>query len=466
MSASKSSSTSRSPGRILETPASTVDGVEGGEDEDMEGSERDLDLDGADLTDSSLASPIDIAPTSFGPSSKRTTSKARGKGRKTRISSACLECKKRRRKCTGQQPCQTCSEVQAECVYDPTMDRRSKAYFQRQLADGLAGVVQSDKSQDELMSVLRQNGRLDLEVAAEVEKALKFREEAAFSPPLPSPIEPMQDGACDGVADHSVCHAFCGVAASGSATAVWYSDKLRRQQELRLRGPNHLILPHVVADQAPLSMIFINFKNGVSNMLAQGLPLAQVLGPLDPVVDLLFRPRLPSDPFSASTWACELARIDPSVDIFTQIGNAFLLSRYMRWNLSPTLENYLLLPEIMRPTVAQQTIPHFASADLYAIPAVRDCLVTGNFELLESIGRPGTQGIKFHWPFGMDKAIDVNRSTGVRSISRLFGMCASELSNWSCGTHFLVNSALKNGLLSIIDHQHKWREAAGTASAG
>ena len=212
-------------------------------------------------------------------------------------------------------------------------------------------------------------------------------------------------------------------------------------------------------------MVFINFKNGVSSMLAQGVPVAQVLGPLDPVVDLIFRPRLPSDPFSASTWACELARIDPSADIFTQLANVFLLSRYMRWNLAPTLENYLLLPKIMRPTMAQQTIPHYASAELYAIPAVRDCLVRSDFGLLDRINTPATQGLKFHWPFNIEKAVETSPMSGVRTTSRLFGMCASELSNWSCGTQFLVDSPLRNGLLNIIDHQHTWKEAAARALA-
>ena len=130
------------------------------------------------------------------------------------------------------------------------------------------------------------------------------------------------------------------------------------------------------------------------------------------------------------------------VDIFTQLANVFLLSRFMCWHIVPSLESYLLLPKIMRPNFLQKTIPHFASADLYAIPAVRDCLVRGSFDLLETIGTPGTQGIKFHWPFDMNKAIDVDPATGARVFSRLFGVCASEPSNWSCSKEILINSPM------------------------
>ncbi len=485
-------SAARSPGRPSGSPPSTVDGIDGvdgvGDFDGMDGvdgidsidgaigvdgvkCEQESDSDLGDLTDS-VPSPLSAVLSSES-HSKRTSAKARGKGRKTRISSACLECKKRRRKCTGETPCQTCSEVQAECIYDPTMDRRSKAYFQRRLADGLAGVVQSDKSQDEILSMLREGGNIDSDVAAEVEKALRLRDDSATaSTSSPPPFESMQDvtidGALDGAntqADRVVCTAYCGITVSGSLEAAWYSNKIRQQQELKLRGPQHLITPFVIPDRSPLSMIFINFKNGVSNMLVQGMPMAQVLGPIDPEVDLIFRPRLPPDPFSASTWACELARIDDSVDVFTKLAHAFLLARYMRWHLSPTLENYLMLPEIMRPTLAQQTIPHFASAELYAIPAVRDCLVRGNVDLLERVGTRGTQSLKFYWPFDMDKAIDICPTTGVKSISRLFGICASDLSNWSCNPQFLINSPLRNGLLNTIDHQHSWDVAGARTSA-
>jgi Domain of unknown function (DUF3425) len=473
MSANKSTSfTARSSSLQSKAPSSAVD------EEDRQENELSFD----DFTDASLTSPIDVHTQPSELRSKRT----RPKGRKSNISSACLECKKRRRKvcgnplaevhtsltslskCTGETPCQTCTDLKTECVYDPTMDRRSKAYFQKRLAESAAaGFVQSEKSQDELISMLRDNKTLDFDVATEVQRALQLREHSAtFSTPRPSNVDITQDPATVNTqAERTICTVFCRLAATGSPAAVWYSDLFRQQQELRLQGPHHLIIPHVIPDRSPLSLIFINFKNGVSNMLAQGTPLAQVLGPLDPTIDLMFRPRLPTDPFSASTWACELARIDIAVDIVTQLANAFLLSRFMRWHVMPSLESYLLLPEIMRPTSAQKTIPHFASADLYAIPAVRDCLIQGNFDLLETIGTPGTQGIKFHWPFDMEKAIDIDPTTGAQVLSRLFGVCASELSNWSCSKDILINSPMTKGLLNVIDHQHKWDELAATAFA-
>jgi hypothetical protein len=207
-------------------------------------------------------------------------------------------------------------------------------------------------------------------------------------------------------------------------------------------------------------MTFTNFRNGVHEMLQQGTPLADILGPLDPAVDLIFRSRLPTDTFTSSTWACELARTNVQSDIFTQLANAFLLARYMRWILAPTLENFVLLPEIMRPTLAQRTIPHYASADLYPIPAVRDCLVRGQLDLPRPIGTDGIVGIKFDWPFDMARAVDTHPKTGVITLSRLFGTCAAEAKSWSCGRDFLEDTSVTKTTINVINHQHEWIEGA------
>lgn len=51
--------------------------------------------------------------------------------RKSKLqSTACLFCKKRKRKCDGNQPCSMCKKhgVGSQCTYDFTIDRRKKKY--------------------------------------------------------------------------------------------------------------------------------------------------------------------------------------------------------------------------------------------------------------------------------------------------------------------------------------------------
>jgi Fungal Zn(2)-Cys(6) binuclear cluster domain len=111
------------------------------------------------------ASPLDHE------SKQRLSTRART--RKSRISSACLECKKRRRKCTGATPCQACTLFQTECIYDRTQDRRTKAYLQKRVMDAM----QSNKD-EELLPVLGKNADLDSDLVSELQTAPRLAEKS------------------------------------------------------------------------------------------------------------------------------------------------------------------------------------------------------------------------------------------------------------------------------------------------
>jgi hypothetical protein len=221
--------------------------------------------------------------------------------------------------------------------------------------------MQSNKD-EELLPVLGKNADLDSDLVSELQTAPRLAEKSI----------PVTSTASQSATDprRLVCSAFCGLSGSGSKRkrAAWYSAELQEKQEQLLGRPDHLISPHVLPDDSPLSMMFTDFKSAVETMLKHGTSEDEVLGPFDPIVDLLFRQRQSTDPFSACTWASDVARIVyVQTDIFTQLANSFLLTRFMRWIVAPSLENYLLLPDIMRPTPSQTRIPHYASADVYPL---------------------------------------------------------------------------------------------------
>jgi Domain of unknown function (DUF3425)/Fungal Zn(2)-Cys(6) binuclear cluster domain len=397
----------------------------------------------AEVSDSTVESPIDVI------SQPQHSKQTRARSCKTRIGFACLQCKKRRRKCTGEKPCQTCTDFHRDCVYDPTQDRRSKAYFQKRLADGVLEALQSDQN-EKLMDLLRQNRNIDNGITTDIQRALKLVETLNASPtsfsPSSIPSQSVLDSPSADQKNYPVCSSFCALCLHSSSRAPWYLAELQNRQLNLFKGPEHLILPHVITDSSPLSKMFMGFRMGVNKLLQQGTPLDEALGDLDPKVDLLFRQRNSSDPFSACTWACELSRLNVQWDIYTQLANTFLLARFMRWTLAPTLENYMLLPEIMRLTVAQRTIPHYPSADMYSIPWVRDSLISGEEQLSQPINNPLGAGIFFNWPFDLDKAVDRDPITGTTTISRLLGACAGMPGNWSCSTDFLANTPMNQGV--------------------
>ena len=305
---------------------------------------------------------------------------------------------------------------------------------------------------DGVLKLLHQKDHYD-DVVPELQTALTVAEECKqqLTDGKSSPTTPIQE-------PQIICKHFCGLGGPSTFPGQWFSMEAHKRQEALLEGLNHLILPYIIPDDSPLSLAFSNFRDAVQHMVTQGIPLSSLLGPLDTEVDLLFRTRSTDDPFTAGTWACELSRIYAHIDIFTQLANAFLLSRFMRWILDPSIENYIMLPDIMKPTNAQRVIPHFASADLYSIPAIRDSLVRGDFKLPQAIGNQAVLGVKFEWPFDMETAIDTCAVTGTRKISRLFAACASDPKYWSCSQDFLENFPEAQGHLNVITHQHDWDE--------
>lgn len=352
-------------------------------------------------------------------------------------------------------------------IYDRSQDRRSKAYFQRKLAQGVQEALQSDHP-DNVLDLLKKSAEGDDEVAQSFQNALQLAgADQGFSPSSVLMPELSRTSTADTLAwsqrvndaksNSHVCHSFCGVGFPGHKNVDWYPSEARERQERRLQGPQHLILPHTIDDQSPLSLTYTNFIQGAQHMLGQGATLESILGPLDAEVDLLFRPREQPDHFSASTWACEVVRLASPIDLVTQLATVFLLARFMRWTLDPSQENFAHLPTLVKPTPYQQRIPHYASADLFPLPATRDCLIRGELRLPTAVESGGEgAGIKFTWPFDLSQAVERDPHTGVTKVSRLLAELASDASNWSSSRDFLERTPVAEGFLRVVDHQHDW----------
>ena len=402
--------------------------------------------------------------------------------RRTRRVTACLECRRRRRRCTGQVPCRTCRTFGVQCVFDRTLDKRSTEYFRRRVHQEV----------EELLRLQPSNLRPDTQLAQQQfapdgteaalslqdtsgapESGLSAREQslrlsdtrdAAFGENLGQLIAVKSSHAPTA---SLICTTRCFMA-SGIKDIPWYPSSLRLQQVELHNKALYQIPAHQVPDVSPLSLTYYMYFNLMAEQKEQSSDAATfVLGNVDPRVDLLFRPRGPLDPLNVSTWACEIIKQFMPFDIFTQLGYVFLVSRLMRWNLCPTLQNYMLLPSIMRPTCAQRCVPHYPSADMQPLPVIREALVRGEHQLYRPVGnvnRAGTQSIKMHWPFGMEEAVVYDAVTGELVLSRLFEAAAADEASWSCGVDFARElSAADKGLFTTVSHNHGWEglEAEG-----
>jgi len=107
-------------------------------------------------------------------------------------------------------------------------------------------------------------------------------------------------------------------------------DLLRDCQLANIAQPDYLSLPLNIDDDSQLGRLFTKFREAGTHMLAQNMATIDVLGVPNVDVDLLFRERRERDPFSACTWACEIARLFRHIDVFTTLAATFLLARFMR----------------------------------------------------------------------------------------------------------------------------------------
>ncbi|KIW67477.1 hypothetical protein, variant [Phialophora macrospora] len=88
--------------------------------------------------------------------------------RRSKTSTACLSCKARRSKCSGDIPCNSCSRLDIECVYDVTQDKRRKIHWeraeteatlQRELLNRLFELIRAGDG--EVHRMLRQDARVE-----------------------------------------------------------------------------------------------------------------------------------------------------------------------------------------------------------------------------------------------------------------------------------------------------------------
>ncbi|KAK1977247.1 hypothetical protein LZ30DRAFT_271175 [Colletotrichum cereale] len=225
--------------------------------------------------------------------------------------------------------------------------------------------------------------------------------------------------------------AFGNLPLSCALRANYYPPAVQARQLLNLQTEEYRLPSFIASDGSPLSALFYSYRDAALEMLSNGVPSFQVLGPSDRIdIELFFRDREPHDTYDVHSWACELLKNIDGYDVFVQLASIALYTTYMRWNILPTATNYALMPEMIRPTHRQRFIPHRMTIDLVPHPAIRDALIN-RFRDWLSPGTTDTGGTSVGWPYSLDAAVDVCPMTRRRLLSRAFFEHATNGSNWS-----------------------------------
>ena len=112
------------------------------------------------------------------------------------------------------------------------------------------------------------------------------------------------------------------------------------------------VLPIIEPDNSLLSITYTSYLDTTRRFIEGGINLNDIMDTNFVAVDLLFRERLPSDPWSISFWACELVKSFNDHDIFVLLAAIFMYTHLIRVCQSATHKCAHAANE--RPTVASR----------------------------------------------------------------------------------------------------------------
>ena len=224
---------------------------------------------------------------------------------------------------------------------------------------------------------------------------------------------------------------------------------IQAQQLSYFQLPVHLRQSLVIIDNSPLARVYTDYRDAARQMLANGTPSEEVLGPDFTEVDLFFRKRRPSDFHTASTWACELSKTFIGLEsIYVQLAGIFLLKSLMRWTVAPSQRAYANMPQMIRPTASQCLIPHSGQIDLCPLSPVRDALID---KMQDVVDLMIDSNVNCNWPYPLSSCIEIDSATGHRKLTHLFEKHVAVLENWTLNATFLNIFPELEGRIGIND---------------
>ncbi|KAK2594865.1 hypothetical protein QQS21_007415 [Conoideocrella luteorostrata] len=190
----------------------------------------------------------------------------------------------------------------------------------------------------------------------------------------------------------------------------------------------------------PLDTILLNFLSERRQRIAEGLPMHEVVGPRYPSVSSLLNPAKSaySHPLS-KLFTDVLARFPDISRLPERVAVLYIMFLVMRWQISPTHENYERLPDWMTPRQSQLECPHPAWIDHVPFPAMRDRLARiykpGEYEL-EQFFIPYTTTLRVNWPYEETDTLLMLPDSPDVIINPVFERHLRNINNWTLGSAF------------------------------
>ncbi|GJC82216.1 hypothetical protein ColLi_05054 [Colletotrichum liriopes] len=190
----------------------------------------------------------------------------------------------------------------------------------------------------------------------------------------------------------------------------------------------------------PLDSLLLDFLHERRQRAADGLSTHEIIGPRYPSVLSLLNPANSKFSHPLSKVFTDILATFPDLSALPQrVAVLYIMFLIMRWQISPTQENYDRLPEWARPRPSQLFTEHPAWIDHVPFPAMREkiCRDYNPREyLFDNFFVPFTTTLSLNWPYEeTDTLLQVPDSDEVL-INPVFERHLRRLENWTLGQAF------------------------------
>ncbi|KAI9170977.1 hypothetical protein HJFPF1_00456 [Paramyrothecium foliicola] len=190
----------------------------------------------------------------------------------------------------------------------------------------------------------------------------------------------------------------------------------------------------------PLDSLLLDFLSERRQRAAEGLPVHEVVGPRYPSVSSLLNPANSAYSHPLSKVFTDILATFPDVSTLPErVAVLYVMFLLMRWQISPTQENYDRLPGWMVPIASQLVTPHPAWIDHLPFPRMREKLIrlhNSSEYLFDNFFIPFTTTLRLSWPYEETDTLLQNPDTEELMINPVFERHLRNLDNWKLGDAF------------------------------
>lgn len=190
----------------------------------------------------------------------------------------------------------------------------------------------------------------------------------------------------------------------------------------------------------PLDSLLLDFLHSRQVQAADGVATPKLVGPAYPSVSSLLNPAKSAQSHPLSKVFTDILATFPDLSTLPEkVAVLYIMFLIMRWQISPTQENYDRLPDWVTPRPSQLFTSHPAWIDHLPFPKMRDRLVRDynpRDYLFDKWFIPFTTTISLNWPYEPTDTLLSSPESDELMINPVFERHLRRLENWSLGPAF------------------------------